>query len=383
MARLILPALLFVCLYAVASATEEQPKVPNKEELHLQTAARVEQINKSQKRWTAKVHPRFASMTQQEKSHMLGLDLKARVPAGIAQPAAEAEPNRRTTTKRPTTTTTSTTTTTAAPTTTTEGPEEEDFDAREEWPECADVIGLIQDQSACGSCWAVSSASVMQDRICIESEGKLKVNISAEDILSCETRSYGCNGGWPQHAFEFWEKKGVCTGSEYNDKAGCKPYPFPPHGSSMYNTPRCKRRCENRKYKTKYPKDKHFGVEPVSLQDLDEQAIMDAIWEAGPVEANMVVYDDFFHYSSGVYEKSEDAEEAGGHAVRIIGWGTDEESDMPYWLVANSWNTDWGLDGYFKIARGQDECNIETWGINYGNAKVDEAVAKKTQRRRR
>jgi hypothetical protein len=83
-------------------------------------------------------------MTQQEKSHMLGLDLKARVPAGIAQPAAEAEPNRRTTTKRPTTTTTSTTTTTAAPTTTTEGPEEEDFDAREEWPECADVIGLIQ-----------------------------------------------------------------------------------------------------------------------------------------------------------------------------------------------------------------------------------------------
>ena len=33
----------------------------------------------------------------------------------------------------------------------------------------------------------------------------------------------------------------------------------------------------------------------------------------------------------------------GGHAVRIIGWGV--ENKVPYWLVANSWNTDWGDNG--------------------------------------
>lgn len=49
----------------------------------------------------------------------------------------------------------------------------------------------------------------------------------------------------------------------------------------------------------------------------------------------------------------------GGHAVKIIGWGT--ENGSPYWLVANSWNTDWGdLGGYFKILRGVDECGIES-----------------------
>ncbi|EPB74095.1 hypothetical protein ANCCEY_06822 [Ancylostoma ceylanicum] len=32
----------------------------------------------------------------------------------------------------------------------------------------------------------------------------------------------------------------------------------------------------------------------------------------------------------------------GGHAVKMIGWGI--EQGMPYWLLANSWNEDWGED---------------------------------------
>ena len=35
----------------------------------------------------------------------------------------------------------------------------------------------------------------------------------------------------------------------------------------------------------------------------------------------------------------------GGHAIRILGWGVEEET--PYWIVANSWNTDWGDGGMF------------------------------------
>ena len=37
----------------------------------------------------------------------------------------------------------------------------------------------------------------------------------------------------------------------------------------------------------------------------------------------------------------------GGHAVKILGWGT--EDDTPYWLVANSWNTDWGDKGMCHV----------------------------------
>lgn len=48
----------------------------------------------------------------------------------------------------------------------------------------------------------------------------------------------------------------------------------------------------------------------------------------------------------------------GGHAVKMMGWGV--EDGTPYWLVANSWNTDWGNEGYFRILRGSDHCGIES-----------------------
>ncbi|VDM72573.1 unnamed protein product [Strongylus vulgaris] len=49
----------------------------------------------------------------------------------------------------------------------------------------------------------------------------------------------------------------------------------------------------------------------------------------------------------------------GFHVVKIIGWGVDKVKNLPYWLVANSYNTDWGEKGLFRILRGSNECGIE------------------------
>ncbi|KHJ99369.1 hypothetical protein OESDEN_00607 [Oesophagostomum dentatum] len=49
----------------------------------------------------------------------------------------------------------------------------------------------------------------------------------------------------------------------------------------------------------------------------------------------------------------------GGHAIKIIGWGV--ENGTKYWIIANSWNSDWGENGYFRMLRGTNECYLESW----------------------
>lgn len=55
--------------------------------------------------------------------------------------------------------------------------------------------------------------------------------------------------------------------------------------------------------------------------------------------------------------KTKNATYLGGHAVKLIGWGVDNE--IPYWLLINSWNKGWGDKGLFKIRRGTNECGID------------------------
>jgi cathepsin B len=63
----------------------------------------------------------------------------------------------------------------------------------------------------------------------------------------------------------------------------------------------------------------------------------------GPIESGFMVYKDFSNYKSGVYIYDGSSEALGGHAIRIVGWGTEDGVD--YWLVANSWGSNWGEDG--------------------------------------
>jgi len=86
----------------------------------------------------------------------------------------------------------------------------------------------------------------------------------------------------------------------------------------------------------------------------DVEGIKEEVSTNGPMETGFMVYKDFMAYKSGVY-KHVSGEELGGHAVAIIGYGT--EGGENYWLCKNSWGLAWGDNGYFKIKHG--ECNVD------------------------
>lgn len=242
----------------------------------------------------------------------------------------------------------------------------ESFDAREKWSHC-DSIHVIRDQSMCGSCWAFGAVESMSDRICIHTNGRVQVNISAEDLLTCCRQcGYGCRGGYPTVAWQYYKDEGLVTGGLYGTDDGCQPYDFPPcehhikgplpNCTGTKPTPKCLQVCR-KGYEKSYSEDKHFATKVYSLHR-DETQIETEIYENGPVEAVFTVYSDFLVYKSGVYQRHSNRP-VGLHAVRILGWGT--ENGVPYWLVANSWNQDWGDKGYFKIRRGNDECGIDDY----------------------
>jgi len=240
------------------------------------------------------------------------------------------------------------------------------FDSRTNWPNCPS-ISEIRDQSNCGSCWAFGAVEAATDRICIGTNNATLTHISAEQLTSCCTScGFGCSGGYPSSAWSYLATKGLVSGGNYGDYSYCSSYSLPNcdhHVSGKFPacagdaaTPKCPTKCDAQStYDVDFNSDKHVFASSYSIANNVAQ-IQTEIMTNGPVEGAFTVYDDFPTYKSGVYVQTSYTS-LGGHAIRILGWGTESGTD--YWLVANSWNNDWGENGFFKIRRGTDECGIE------------------------
>jgi cathepsin B len=88
------------------------------------------------------------------------------------------------------------------------------FDARTQWPSC---IHAVRDQGQCGSCWAFGATEALSDRLCIATNGATNVVLSPQNLVSCDSSNYGCNGGYLNLAWAYFVKNGVASES-------CQPY---------------------------------------------------------------------------------------------------------------------------------------------------------------
>ena len=95
-----------------------------------------------------------------------------------------------------------------------------------------------------------------------------------------------------------------------------------------------------------------------------EEALKIAVATQGPISVGIHAADSFqdfgfrFHNSSVYYGTDCKSDfKSGNHGVAVVGYGTEDGKD--YWLVKNSWGSDWGEEGYIKMARNKNNnCGI-------------------------
>ena len=65
----------------------------------------------------------------------------------------------------------------------------------------------------------------------------------------------------------------------------------------------------------------------------------------------------FFLNSAGVYNDVVCNNQSVNHAVVAVGWGVQNGTN--YWVIRNSWGTNWGQKGYIFMQRGVNLCCVE------------------------
>jgi C1A family cysteine protease len=93
---------------------------------------------------------------------------------------------------------------------------EEGLSASVDW-RAKGAVNKVQDQGQCGSCWAFSSVAALEGEHFLKT-GKL-IKLSESQLVDCDPKSSGCNGGLEIYAFQYTKKNGEELESDYPYRA--------------------------------------------------------------------------------------------------------------------------------------------------------------------
>ena len=216
------------------------------------------------------------------------------------------------------------------------------------------------EQGGCGSCYVISTISILESRLRIKTLNKDQTKLSVQFPLSCSFYTEGCRGGYP-----------IVLGKFFHD------FEIVPRECFEYNRDdnNCENVCDYTKYKKKYFV-RDYGYIGGFYGAANEVLMMKELRARGPITGNIRSPIFFSMYSGGIFSSTEIQENVSkglnykrlyddniffqevGHSTTIVGYG--EENGVKYWICMNSYGKNWGDNGYYKVLRGENEMRIET-----------------------
>ncbi|XP_061361542.1 pro-cathepsin H-like isoform X1 [Gastrolobium bilobum] len=199
------------------------------------------------------------------------------------------------------------------------------------------IVGPVKDQGQCGSCWTFSTTGALEAAYA-QAFGK-NISLSEQQLVDCAGafNNFGCNGGLPSQAFEYIKYNGGLETEEA--------YPYTEEDGV------CKFTAENVAVRV---------LDSVNITLGAEDELKHAVAFVRPVSVAFEVVKEFRLYKKGVYTSNTCGSTPMdvNHAVLAVGYGI--EDGVPYWLIKNSWGSNWGDNGYFKMELGKNMCGVAT-----------------------
>jgi cathepsin H len=211
------------------------------------------------------------------------------------------------------------------------------------------IITPIKNQQHCGSCWTFSTTGCLEAHYCLQHDLDCTSwsGLSEQQLVDCaqEYNNFGCDGGLPSQAFEYIKYSG---GLDLE-----RTYPYKGDQSDGL--------C-----KTTIGQVGAVVAEVFNITSYDEADLEYAVQYIGPVSIAYQVSSDFRFYDHGVYDSYNVTTNSTmcGHTPMdvnhaVVAVGLDEtEGGIPFYIVRNSWGTNWGMEGYFWIKRGENLCGL-------------------------
>ncbi|KAF1325844.1 Cysteine protease family c01a, partial [Globisporangium splendens] len=189
-------------------------------------------------------------------------------------------------------------------------------------------VAPVKNQGQCGSCWAFAAIASLESAYCLR--GSPLTLLSEQQVVSCDSESGGCEGGFPGDALNYVQQnRGVCLAEAY-------PY--------VSGTSRETEECETAS----------CTVQAIEIQQIvnvprSESGLVIALG-GRPVAVGVAAGNNTWkQYKGGVVSSCSSLQL--DHAVLAVGYGGSSTS-TPFFKIKNSWGTTWGEDGYIRLKRG-------------------------------